>query len=279
MFTTLLPSGLIQASEVKTSMYKEDQRDTLYVATIMNPKGSQVYSYDEQTGKMNRIGGKRFETQSKWATDRKRTLTNGSIYFRVSSNEWVSSDDAIAPEFMQSVEPNQNQDSSIVGSAEEIMKHGTLKYSNADRVPAGSEEFIKNGDASILSGGADCSSFVWLVLKRAGYNVGSYAFSTPTMESDAKTTHKYLKEIAPEDAQPGDLVIVNKNGGEGQNGHTAILMEEPSGSFGTLSDDTMVIQMGGITGQTVNIDRFNRSFMVLLEGNSTVTYARPIAKK
>lgn len=41
------------------------------------------------------------------------------------------------------------------------------------------------------NGRTDCSGFVWLAMKRAGYNVGNDAFTTLPMELDAKGPHKF----------------------------------------------------------------------------------------
>ncbi|MCT7879991.1 MAG: CHAP domain-containing protein [Lactobacillus crispatus] len=76
----------------------------------------------------------------------------------------------------------------------------------------------------------DCSGFVWLVLKRAGYKVPSSTWATPSMESDAKGSHKWLKRISSKSAGPGDIIIVNQGGGGGQSGHTAILLEKYKGN-------------------------------------------------
>lgn len=115
----------------------------------------------------------------------------------------------------------------------------------------------------------DCSGFVWLVLKRAGYKVPSQTWATPGMETDARKNQKYLKQISSKNAKKGDILIVNVGGGMGQSGHTAILTEDWHG------DNTKIIEMGGdSTKSGVNVSTVARSFTSLL-GSGRRTYARP----
>ena len=92
------------------------------------------------------------------------------------------------------------------------------------------------------------------------------------MEQDAKSGHKWFKEVSSSEAGPGDVVIVNTGGGEGSAGHTAILEEKWKG------DNTKIIQMGGISGSAgVNESTFKASFLSLLSSGKPV-FARPIKK-
>lgn len=118
-------------------------------------------------------------------------------------------------------------------------------------------------------GQTDCSGFIWLVLENAGYKVPSnMGWFTGTMASDARGSHQWLKSVDEKDAKAGDIVIVNKGGGAGANGHTAILAENWHGA------DTKIIQMGGAKS-IVNEGTFGSSFSVLLSGGD-VCLARAV---
>jgi cell wall-associated NlpC family hydrolase len=126
-------------------------------------------------------------------------------------------------------------------------------------------------------GQTDCSGFVWLALYKAGYNVpANMGWYTKTMADDAKGSHKWLKEIDPDEAGPGDVVIVNTGSGSGNNGHTAILLEKWKGGSPT-SNGTKIIQEGGGSDGGVNIGNYNTSFYPGLSGGEVVL-ARPVKK-
>lgn len=120
------------------------------------------------------------------------------------------------------------------------------------------------------NGSTDCSGFVWIVMKRAGYRVGNVPFFTLPMERDAKSTHGYLKKISAKNIRPGDIVIVNTGNGVGQNGHAAIVDGKYDGW------DTQIIEEGGNLG----VDDVHRSSLgsslsdKLAKGR--ITYARPV---
>lgn len=132
---------------------------------------------------------------------------------------------------------------------------------------------VENPDRNGIT---DCSGFVWLVLKKAGYKVPeNMGWFTGSMEADAKGAHHWLTEIPASEAKAGDVVIVNTGGGSGNNGHTAIL-EENWKSQSPSENTTKVIQMGGKDGSGgVNEGTFRESFLSLLSGNYTLTFARP----
>lgn len=123
------------------------------------------------------------------------------------------------------------------------------------------------------NGQTDCSGFVWLAMKRAGYNVGSDAFFTGTMEADAKGPHKYLKQIKAKDAKPGDVIIMNIGSGTGPNGHTAIIAGKYKGY------QTKIIEMGGDNHEHVHTSNIEYSFYSLIHGGARITWARPVKKK
>lgn len=120
------------------------------------------------------------------------------------------------------------------------------------------------------NGFADCSSFVWLVMKQVGYNVGQTAFSTPEMENDAKNQHQYLQQIHAKNVKPGDIVIVNVGTGYGSNGHTAIIDGPYRGR------NTQIIEIGGIDPVgSVHRSTIGKSFRSILQ-DGLITYARPV---
>lgn len=122
------------------------------------------------------------------------------------------------------------------------------------------------------NGQTDCSGFVWLAMKRAGYPVGNDAFSTPAMETDARGSHKYLKQISAKNAKPGDVIIMNVGGGSGQNGHTAIIAGKYKGY------QTKIIEMGGTNNGHIHTSNIHDSFLSLIP-NARITWARPVGKK
>lgn len=174
---------------------------------------------------------------------------------------------------MCDVSTEHGDTSSIVSTAQSLKNYFT--YSMDART-----NFAKSGAYNKVSklsdvdknGNADCSSYVWLVLKLAGYNVPDQCWNTPAMESDAKGDHKYLKEIDEKQAKAGDIVIVNKNGGDGSNGHTAILLEDWHGT------DTRVINEGGSQPNgSVHEGKFSTEFYPSLQGG-VHTFATPVKK-
>lgn len=117
---------------------------------------------------------------------------------------------------------------------------------------------VENPDPN---GYADCSSFVWLVLTKAGCktpaNVGWY---TGSMTADARGAKNWLQEINQVDAKAGDIVIVNQGSGAGNDGHTAILTENWNGY------NTKIIEMGGANSNGVGYGVISTSFGWLLNG-------------
>ena len=93
----------------------------------------------------------------------------------------------------------------------------------------------------------DCSGFVWFVLKRCHVKVPSQPWATPFMESDARGSQTYLKQISRSEAGPGDIIICNSGSGGGNSGHTAILIQKWHGG------NTKIIEMGGEPKAEYNI--------------------------
>jgi hypothetical protein len=142
---------------------------------------------------------------------------------------------------------------SILSTAKSLL--GYFHYSMPLRTQFGS---VENPDRN---GYADCSSFVWLVLTKAGYRtppgVGWY---TGSMTSDARGARNWLTEIPQSQGKAGDVLIVNQGGGAGSNGHTAILAEDWHGYT------TSIIEMGGMQSGGVGVGRVDMSFGWLLNG-------------
>ncbi|MBO0456280.1 phage tail protein [Enterococcus hulanensis] len=141
----------------------------------------------------------------------------------------------------------------ILATAKSLL--GYFHYSMPLRTQFGS---VENPDRN---GYADCSSFVWLVLTKAGYRtppgVGWY---TGSMTSDARGARNWLTEIPQNQGKAGDVLIVNQGGGAGANGHTAVLAEDWHGYT------TSIIEMGGMQSGGVGVGRVDMSFGWLLNG-------------
>ncbi|MFI3618587.1 serine hydrolase [Enterococcus avium] len=132
---------------------------------------------------------------------------------------------------------------------------GYFSYSQENRTSFGDPMNPKKG------GRADCSSFVWLVLTKAGYKTPQVAWATPTMTSDARGAKQYLQEIPESEAKAGDIIVVNLGAGFGNDGHTAILAENWHGNT------TKIIEMGGYGADSVHEGQIDTSFGYLLAGD------------
>ena len=133
---------------------------------------------------------------------------------------------------------------------------GYFHYSQPMRWNFGS---VENPDRN---GYADCSSFVWLVLTKAGYRTAPRGtlWYTGSMTADARGAKQYLTEVSPNDAKAGDIIIVNLGAGAGNDGHTAVLAEDWHGYT------TVVVEMGGMQSGGAGVGRVDLSFGYLLNG-------------
>lgn len=108
---------------------------------------------------------------------------------------------------------DSGENGKVVKTAKSLL--GYFHYSQEKRAQFGTVETPDK------EGFTDCSSFVWLVLTKAGCktpeNVGWF---TGSMTFDARKTHQWLKELPEGEAKAGDIVIVNQGAGAGNNGHT-----------------------------------------------------------
>lgn len=112
------------------------------------------------------------------------------------------------------------------------------------------------------NGYADCSSFVWLVLTKAGYKTATRGslWYTGSMASDARGAHQYFNEVTQSQAKAGDIIIVNQGSGAGNDGHTAVLAEDWHGY------STSIVEMGGMQSGGAGVGRVDWSFGYLLNG-------------
>lgn len=140
---------------------------------------------------------------------------------------------------------------------------GYFSYSQENRTSFGDPMNPKK------SGQADCSSFVWLVLTKAGYKTPQTAWATPSMTSDARGAKQYLQEIPESEAKAGDILVVNLGAGFGNDGHTSILAENWHGNT------TKIIEMGGYEADSVHEGQVDTSFGYLLAGD--ICFARAIS--
>lgn len=142
----------------------------------------------------------------------------------------------------------------ILSTAKSLLNY--FHYSQPLRWNFGS---VENPDRN---GYADCSSFVWLVLTKAGYKTAPRAtlWYTGSMRDDARGAHQYFTEIPANQAKAGDIIIVNLGAGAGNDGHTAVLAEDWHGYT------TAIVEMGGMQSGGVGIGRVDKSFGYLLNG-------------
>lgn len=133
---------------------------------------------------------------------------------------------------------------------------GYFHYSQPMRWNFGS---VENPDRN---GYADCSSFVWLALTKAGYRTAPRGtlWYTGSMRDDARGARQYLTEVSPNEAKAGDIIIVNLGAGAGNDGHTAVLAEDWHGYT------TAIVEMGGMQSGGVGVGRVDLSFGYLLNG-------------
>ena len=151
----------------------------------------------------------------------------------------------------------------------------------------GDDDSIKSLADVDKNGKVDCSGFVWLAMKLAGEKVASAAIGpwyTGSMAADATGNQVYLSQITDlTQLQPGDIIIVNKNDGSGNNGHTAVIngyavdfgITKNSTASDILNSALPIIEMGGGKAH-VNESTIKDAFLPALNGG-TVVLARPVA--
>lgn len=112
----------------------------------------------------------------------------------------------------------------------------------ADDDSHGYSQIHRNGDPDY-----DCSSFIWYALNQAGFDVGSYAFATPSMPSVLQAAGFEMFDInSGTQLEPGDILL--------RDGHTEIYIgdgktvgahcDENCGITGPLGGDQGVSGLG-----------------------------------
>lgn len=112
----------------------------------------------------------------------------------------------------------------------------------ADDDSHGYSQIHRNGDPDY-----DCSSFIWYALNQAGFDVGSYAFATPSMPSVLQAAGFEMFDInSGTQLEPGDILL--------RDGHTEIYIgdgktvgahcDENCGITGALGGDQGVSGLG-----------------------------------
>lgn len=148
---------------------------------------------------------------------------------------------------------NDNADTSdIVKTAKAL--EGYFTYANSRPVPPNvtkdHSSDVKAHDMGSIDkhGTTDCSGYVWLVAKLAGYNPSWYA-QTAAMTSAAEQG-KGLKKIDEDKTKAGDIAITNGSGDD----HTVILLEKYHGK------DTKIVNEGGSSNGPVHEETIGTAY-------------------
>lgn len=145
---------------------------------------------------------------------------------------------------------NNGDTSSVVSTAESLLGYFTYSQGNrTDVAKSGSYSNISSLSQVKRDGQTDCSGYVWLVLKLAGYSVPDQMWFTGSM-NDFMNQGKYLKEVDQSQAKAGTVIFTNGSG----NDHAAILLENYHGT------DTKMINEGGSSDGGVNESTIGNAF-------------------
>lgn len=88
------------ANTVASKTYTDKKFGAMFITRVVNPNNvdrAQVYSFNSTKNAMVPVSGKTFDQETLWASDKSRTLADGSVYYRVSTNEWLKSTQASQP--------------------------------------------------------------------------------------------------------------------------------------------------------------------------------------
>lgn len=174
------------------------------------------------------------------------------------SNESVATDNSDTAETANNQvcgTDNGNDDadtSDIVKTAKAL--EGYFTYENSRPVPPNvtkdhSSDVKAHDMASIdKHGTTDCSGYVWLVAKLAGYNPSWYA-QTHSM-TQAAEQGKGLKKIDADQTKAGDVAITDGSGDD----HTVILLEKYHGK------DTKIVNEGGSSNGPVHEETIGTAY-------------------
>lgn len=121
---------------------------------------------------------------------------------------------------------------------------------------------LQDHNPSVASSGADCGVFVATVMRASGADPDYPPSGTAEQERHVRSLpDKYqVIQLSASDTtdifQPGDILIVNANGGQGANGHTMIIVgNQPGGNEASASLDTRMPNLGTISSVSDDQDR------------------------
>ena len=122
-----------QSAEVKTASDSQqgyNDQQISFTAAVTNGNGSQVYNFNDSENGMHESYGKKFGNNSAWHTDIKRVFNNGDTYYRVSTNEWLNSNDVSLrePNATPPAPAYQNPAGWLQIQNTQIQPHGNIGY-------------------------------------------------------------------------------------------------------------------------------------------------------
>lgn len=126
---------------------------------------------------------------------------------------------------------------------------------------------LRQYNSSVAGSAADCGVFVATVMRASGADREYPPSGTAEQERHVRSLpDKYqVTQLSASDNisifQPGDILIVNANGGQGANGHTMIIVgDQPGGNEASASLNTRMPNLGKVSSVT---DDQGRGFYVL----------------
>lgn len=142
---------------------------------------------------------------------------------------------------------NTGDTSSIVSTAESLLGYFTYSQPNRTDVSnSGSYTSISSISQVKRDGQTDCSGYVWLVLKLAGYSVPDQMWFTGSM-NDYMKQGKYLKEVDQSQAKAGTVIFTDGSGDD----HAAILLEDYHGTGTKMINEGGAGGDGGVNESTI----------------------------
>lgn len=142
---------------------------------------------------------------------------------------------------------NTGDTSSVVSTAESLLGYFTYSQPNrTDVSKSGSYTSISSLSQVKKDGQTDCSGYVWLVLKLAGYSVPDQMWFTGSMD-DYMKQGKYLKEVDQSQAKAGTVIFTDGSGDD----HAAILLEDYHGSGTKMINEGGAGGDGGVNESTI----------------------------
>lgn len=208
-------------------------------------KGSQITAWAQQAYSQfhgSKYHGDKNKLNSLLGGDNETVATANSDTAETANNQVCGTDNG-----------NDDADTSdIVKTAKAL--EGYFTYANSRPVPLNvtkdhSNDVKAHDMASIdKHGTTDCSGYVWLVAKLAGYNPSWYA-QTHSM-TQAAEQGKGLKKIDADQTKAGDVAITDGSGDD----HTVILLEKYHGK------DTKIVNEGGSSNGPVHEETIGTAY-------------------